>query len=246
MISIIIPTYGRHDLLDKCVKSIQDNCFFDGEIIVVEDGYGLNLYERRKYNYQLIINYANLGFGASVNEGIRQAHYNPIVIINSDVFILKNCIEHMVQQLDHANIVGAKLLYPDGTIQHAGIGYNGNYSFNHHTSEQPSRYVPITGALWVTSKKFMEHMGGFDEHFFMAYEDVDLCFRAIMQGFNVFYDSHATAVHLEGATRGRTIEEKLKINPIAFEKEKEGMEFFKTRYTEDEIIELVKPKEYNG
>ena len=244
MISFIIPTYGMIDLIKLCIKHIQDNCTLDKEIIVVDDGYGLTAFDDSPMlpNMKIVASSNNCGFARSVNRGVSYSSGNLLCIINSDVFITKNCIEHMVVCLDFANIVGAKLLYPNGKIQHAGQAYMGDYQVNHHTSEQPSRFVPVTGALMVMERSTFENLNGFDEGFFIAYEDVDFNFRAIFNKYEVYYDSKAIAIHFEGATRGNSIENKCSKNLLAFEKERESLEYFKTKWSENDIIKFMKPK----
>lgn len=243
MISFIIPTYGREDLIKLCIDYINRNCQLDKEIIVVDDGYGLDM--PIQPNMKIVAEETNAGFAHSINRGVYHSKGDLLCFINSDVFISNGCIEHMVNQLNHADIVGAKLIYPNLKIQHAGQSYMGNYQFTHHQSNQPSRYVPVTGALMVMRKSFFDNMNGFDEGFFIAYEDVDLCFRAIGAGYKVFYDSKAVAIHFEGATRGNSIESKCQKNMYAFEREKEGLEYFKSKWTETQIIKLIQPERYN-
>lgn len=244
MISIIIPTYGRLDLINECILHINLNVC-DKEIIVIDDGYGIDVAD-----IVLIKNKENKGFGASINEGIKIAKGDIIVICNSDVFIKSICLAELEFALNYADIVGAKLLYLDGTIQHAGITYLGNYLFYHYhwhekDGEDEAKFCPVTGALMGFWKNTIKRIGYFDENFFMAYEDVDFCFRAIKAGLKVLYWPKARAIHLEGATRGNDYESKMAKNPTAYEKERAGMEYFKSKYSENEIRELCQSKEFH-
>jgi GT2 family glycosyltransferase len=237
MISVIIPTYGRLDLVRECIEHINLNVC-EKEIIVIDDGYGIDI-----ENVVLIKNEENKGFGASINIGIRNAKSDIVVICNSDVFIKSTCLQELAFALNYADIAGAKLFYIDGTIQHAGVTYCGNYNFYHYFWHQKEggdepKYCPVTGALMAFRKEVIERIGYFDESFPMAYEDVDFCFRAIKAGLRVLYWPGAIAVHLEGATRGNDYESKMAKNPIAYEREKQSMEYFKTKYSESEIKEL--------
>ena len=239
MISVIIPTYGQEKLVKTCISYLKDFCNLEKEIIVIDDGFGIDIEDD---SITFIKHKSNYGFSCSVNAGIKRAKYDKIVLCNSDVFIHPGCIEKLVFALEnYADIVGAKLLYPDGTIQHAGIVYMGNKNFFHYKTEQPSQFVPVTGALIAFKKEVIEKIGGFDERYFVAFEDVDFCFRAIKAGLKVLYYNEAVAIHLEGATRGRTYKEKMEVNPEAFKKEIKGKNFFDTKYKDEEIIKLCKP-----
>ena len=238
-VSFIIPTYGEPELIEKCVNAINKNYSFDKEIIIVDDGFGI---ERNLHGVNYVVSDANYGFATSINKGVEIAIGNIICSINSDVFLHENCIENMINCLEFADIVGAKLLYPDGRIQHAGQAYMGNYQICHHTSDQPSRYIPVTGALMIMKLSTFLALGGFDENFFVAYEDVDFCFRAIMEEFKVYYCKQATATHIEGGTRGNSILTKKVKNPEAYKKEQKSLEYFKSKWSEPLIRQLLTPK----
>lgn len=240
-ISIIIPTYGQEDLIKKCIDSINENCKLDKEIIIIDDGYGLPVpILKDDCNCRIIHHKENKGFGATVNTGIKQSKYDYIFLINSDVFTGEGCIEEMVFALDnYADIVGAKLFYPDGKIQHAGVHYAVNHMFMHYFRGKPVGgdapiYCPVTGALVGFKRSVIEKIGYFSEKFFLAYEDLDFCFRAKKAGLKVLYWPKAKAVHLEGATRKTKSAE-------AVVKEQAGVDYFRTLYTEKELVELCKP-----
>jgi len=239
-ITIIIPTYGQEDLIKRCLDSINKNCKLNKEIIIVDDGYGLgNDYG----NCRIIHHEDNRGFGAAINTGIRASKYDYIFIINSDVFIQDICLEKMIFALEnYADIVGAKLFYSDGRVQHAGVYYITNYMFMHYFQGKPQGgdvpiYCPITGALMGFKRSVIEKIGYFNENFFLAYEDIVFCFRAIKAGLKVLYWPEAKAVHLEGATRIT------KSNEMAI-REQAGRTYFKTLYTEKELEELCKPSPF--
>ena len=246
-ISIIIPSFGREDLTKLCIKAIQKDDYFEKEIIVIDDGYGIDFKDN---SVRCIKHETNKGFSTSVNTGIKASKFEYIFIINNDVFVYKDCFKEMFFALkNHADIVGAKLFYPDGTIQHAGVRYLGNYLFYHNfwyktKGGDDPLYCPVTGALMGIKKKVFNKMGYFDEKFFISCEDMDFCFRAMRAGLKVLYWPKAKAIHLEGATRGNGHESKTLGNPIAYKKEVETMEYFKTLYTETEVVELCKPYQF--
>ena len=238
-----MPTYGHEKLVHMALDAIQDNCSLEAELIVIDDGYGLDIIGD---GIKCIKSITNDGFASSVNKGIKASKGKYIILINSDVFIKPDCIEQMIWALDnYADIVGAKLYYPDGSIQHAGMQYGGGFNFRHQYWHQidgghQPMYCVVTGALMGFTKKVIDKIGYFDEHYFLALEDVDFNFRAIKSGLKVMYWSYAEAIHLEGATRGNSLESKTIKHPDGLVKEQAGQQYFKTKYNEGEIVELCK------
>ena len=124
----------------------------------------------------------------------------------------------MVGGFDYPDVgvVGAKLLYPDGTLQHAGViaglgGYAGHWHIGHsETTFGPQRRLAsrqslsvVTGACMLVSRACFEAVGGFDETTFpIAYNDVDFCLRAGAAGFRIIWTPFAKLIHHELATRG--------------------------------------------
>ena len=112
-------------------------------------------------------------------------------------------------------IAGPRLLFPDGTIQHAGVGFLRNalgvmpqHVFHHQDGMLPAARGTyeldcVTGACLVIRRDVFEQLGGFDEGYRNGLEDVDLCLRARMAGHRVVYRGDIAFVHAEGASRGR-------------------------------------------
>jgi GT2 family glycosyltransferase len=158
----------------------------------------------------------NSWFSRACNTGIHvSGQADAFLFLNNDCFIEPDCIEKMVQAMlsGKGDIIGAKLLYPNGTIQHAGGMIDGNWKGVYHehrglAGDDPlvnkSRNVSwVTGAcMLVRAKPFVE-MQGFYEGFVNGYEDVDLCLRFIEKGRKVYYCAEAIGTHLEGQTPGR-------------------------------------------
>src|SRR5262249_28785208 len=129
-------------------------------------------------------------------------------------------------------IVGARLLYPDGTIHHEGITlgrhgvsvahikFNDYYGLGKATREVSA----VTGACLMTSVAAFRDVGGFDERLKVGYNDVDLCLRALQKGYLVEYAGDAELVHITGATRGSAL-------PLKDEW------FFKERWAPDDYVD---------
>lgn len=228
LVSIIIPTIKRVDLVQKCVSSlISITKGIKYEIIVIDDG--SNQQEKRKlqhlakkYNFSLILKTHNTGFAKTVNYGIKAAIGDYIVIVNNDIiFTQANWLTKMVNtaRLDRKiGIVGCRLLYPNNQIQHAGVSFNPKDRFRHDYRFAPADHPPalkikpigfVTGALMLIKRETVEQIGLLDESYFIACEDTEYCLRAREAGWIVIYCGEAKAIHLEGATRGNTPENKV-------------------------------------
>ena len=163
-------------------------------------------------------------FSAAVNRGVALSDAPLVLLLNNDIETIEpSWLKEMVACLDYpgAGIVGAKLLYPDRTLQHAGViaglgGYAGHWHIGRPDDEpgplgrlafRQSLSV-VTGACLLVRRACFEAMGGFDaEAFPVAYNDVDFCLRAGAAGWRVVWTPFARLVHHESATRGSDEEE---------------------------------------
>lgn len=174
---MVIPTLDRADLLARCLEAIGP----DQKVEVV--GFGWD-------------------FAAHCNYGA-QVGGDPIVFLNDDTEPAAGWLEALCAPFTDptVGIVGCRLTYPDGRIQHAGVTLDSPggvlTAHNVHTDE-PSREVDaVTGACMAVRRAAWDDLGGFDTGFVNGYEDVDLCLRARKRGWRVWYTADATVVHLE-------------------------------------------------
>ena len=161
----------------------------------------------------------NGGFSRAVNVGLRRAHEAEAdaVLVNADIeFYQHGWLGHMRSRLDTrkrpAAVVGGRLLYPTGHLQHAGIYFsllkrNWYHRFHFgpgdlHEAQMPFR-CPVTGALQFIRWETLEAIGVYDQGYRMGYEDVDYCLRVFQAGLECIYEPGATAYHLESYFRGR-------------------------------------------
>ncbi len=222
-LSVIILTKNVH-LLENCVKSIVTKTRYENyEIIIVANN--LDSDEEKNYlekialdprckithwskpfNYSAMCNYA-----ASIAKG------QHLLFLNDDTTILaEESIEAMLEhsQRDTVGAVGAKLLYPDNTIQHAGVIIGLFDCCEHIHKCHPSadagylgwvaairNYSAVTGACMMIPRKIFETVGGFDEKLSVTFNDIDLCLRIRQLGYLVVYTPHAVLYHYEQATR---------------------------------------------
>jgi GT2 family glycosyltransferase/glycosyltransferase involved in cell wall biosynthesis len=219
-VTIVLPTYGPPDDLVTAVESIRRTTPKDKvHIVIADDGSAPEHVERLRQipGVRLVLGEANAGFAANSNRGIAAAdpQYD-VVLLNSDVVAMPDwlaCLQYAAYTDDDVGVVGAKLLYPDGRIQHAGVHRNlgAPQWFDHRYRFKPAHYGPanvtapalaVTGACMYVKREVIDSIGSLDERYPMAYEDVDWCLRAWQAGYRVLYYPPATLQHRESTTRG--------------------------------------------
>jgi GT2 family glycosyltransferase len=153
------------------------------------------------------------------NRTAREARGDQLLFLNNDVEVISpEWIQAMLEnaQRQEVGAVGAKLLYPDGTVQHAGVvvgleGFAGN-AFVGLTGDAPGHgglaavvreCSAVTGACMMVRRAVFEQMGGFDEELPVAFNDVDFCLRLGARGLRVVVTPHALLCHRESASRPR-------------------------------------------
>jgi tetratricopeptide (TPR) repeat protein len=167
-------------------------------------------------NVQIISNDANLGFAKACNQGARAAKGRYLVFLNNDTIPLEGWLAAMVDEVKthpEVAVVGSKLLYPDDTIQHAGVVFSRCNSLPYHVySRIPSdvgvvnrrrEFQVVTGACMLVRKEVFEAVRGFDEGYRNGFEDVDLCLKIRDRGGRVVYQPKSVLYHLESQTPGR-------------------------------------------
>ncbi|HLH48596.1 MAG TPA: glycosyltransferase [Roseiarcus sp.] len=169
--------------------------------------------------FQAIVKDEPFNFSRAINKGIAAANGEMVLLLNNDIEILEpNWLKEMVCCFDYPDVgvVGAKLLYPDRTIQHAGVivGF-GDLAGHWYLKAKENFPGPmgrlwtrqslsaVTGACLLVSKEAIARIGPLDEErFAIAYNDVDFCLRARSAGFRVVWTPFATLLHHESASRG--------------------------------------------
>jgi O-antigen biosynthesis protein len=224
LVSIMIPSKDHHEVLDRCLKSIAPSTYSNYEIIVVDN----NSQERETFDYyKTLSDWPKLrmvkwdhpfNYGAMNNFAANQAAGEVLLLLNNDTET--RCPDWLERMLEHTlrpevGAVGAKLYYPDGTIQHGGVilGIGGVAGHAHrYVPGQSPGYVnrlvvtqnvsAVTGACLMIRKQVFEEIGGFDERFVVNLNDVDLCMRIRQRGYWIVWTPHAELYHHERKTRG--------------------------------------------
>lgn len=228
LVSIIIPNKDHVDVLDTCIQSLYTkNQYKYFEIIVVEN----NSEEEKTFAYYekiqqehsnlKVVTYDQKGFNFSAinNFGVRFALGEYLLFLNNDTEMIKeDALSEMVSLCarEDVGIVGAKLLFEDNTIQHAGVivgfsGYAGHIfndipngkDFGYMTRDVLNGdYSAVTAACMMTKKKLFKAVGGFDEQFAIACNDIDYCLKVREVGKLVVYNAFSLWHHYESKSRG--------------------------------------------
>lgn len=216
---IVIPSYNGAHLLSTCLEALfahpPERCSW--RVVIVDDASSDGTAERFKgYDERVAVvaRSANGGFAKACNEGARMgggADY--LVFLNNDTVPLPGWLDALVDDASahpKAAAVGSRLLFPDGTIQHAGVVI-GHDRWPHHMyvgfpGEHPAvtrskRVVAVTAACLLVRRSVYEDLDGFDTAFINGYEDIDFCLRLGDNGHEVRYCPRSVLYHLESVTR---------------------------------------------
>lgn len=223
-VSVIVPTRNRVDLLRTCLEGLARTDYPDFEVIVVDNGsddpatldYLANLDPRR---HRVLRDDGPFNFSRLNNRAAELATGELLCLLNNDIEMLSpDWLAIMVGQALRPEVgaVGARLLYPDGRIQHAGVvlGICGGAAHAHRLLRPdehgyfrrhalPQFVSAVTAACLVVRRASFAAVGGLDEAAFaVAFNDVDLCMRLNRQGWQSLYEPRATLIHHESVSRG--------------------------------------------
>jgi Flp pilus assembly protein TadD len=170
---------------------------------------------------QIIRNTENLGFARACNQGAKAAKGRYLVFLNNDTIPRHGWLRALVQEVEshpEVAVVGSKLLYPDGTVQHAGVGFSricftpyhvyGGFPGDAEAVSRRREFQAVTAACMLVRRHAFEALGGFDEGFVNGFEDVDFCLRVREAGGRIIYQPQSVLIHLESQTPGRKQHEK--------------------------------------
>ena len=227
LVSIVIPFRDKPDLLATCVNSILDHSTWDNyEIIAISNNSRssetftlIHQLEQKSPRFRCIEFNEEFNFSRVVNFGVTQSKGEYLIILNNDIEVISwDWIESMLEhaQRQEVGAVGAKLLYPNNTIQHAGIiiglgGYAGhahkllpiNYPGYFNLLHKIHNVSAVTGACFMISRQKYDSINGFDEvNFKIAYNDVDFCLRLREKGLLNVFTPYAELYHYESISRG--------------------------------------------
>ncbi|MBU0762475.1 MAG: glycosyltransferase family 2 protein [Candidatus Altiarchaeota archaeon] len=231
LVSIIIPFKDKTSVLKTCIKSIHEKTSYKNyEIVLVDNGsteaampkYLKTLTKNKRIHiikYNKPFNYAAIN-----NYAAKKAKGKILLFLNNDIKVLvKDWIQEMLglAMQKHVGVVGAKLVFPSGKIQHTGTyfmkGISDDLHFRQINYNKGPRYddrgkrlydsirntIAVTGACMMIRREVYEDVGGMDEGFRVFFNDTDLCLRAWSKGYTVVYTPYNRIVHFEATSRGR-------------------------------------------
>ena len=245
-VSILIPNKDHTDDLEKCLHSIWSKTEWDNyEVIVIEnnstDPATFAYYEeaRKRYDGLKVVTYPEKGFNFSGinNFGRKAASGDYLLLLNNDVEARNgDWLTELLRQCAHpggAAICGAMLYYPDETLQHAGVVTGlGGYAGHSHKYKQAggSGYLfraatvqdfsAVTGACLLVKASVWDEVGGLDEKFAVAFNDVDFCLRVRDAGYRIAWTPYAELVHYESKSRGGDEKDPVKAARFAAEQQR--------------------------
>lgn len=226
LVSVIIPNKDHTDDLDICLKSLYEKSSYKNfEVIIVENNSTeketFEYYEKIKQRYEnlkVVIWTGIFNYSAINNFGVNYAKGEYILLLNNDVEIINgSCLEEMLMfaQRKDVGAVGAKLYYSDDTVQHAGVilglGGTAGHAHKHFGRSHPGymarasiaqNLTACTAACLMMRRDVFDEVGGLDEEFEVAFNDVDLCMKIREKGYLVVFTPYAELYHYESKSRG--------------------------------------------
>jgi GT2 family glycosyltransferase len=214
--SIVIPVHNRASLTRQCLSVLTSTLPEAVEIVVVDDGSTdvtpqlLETYEER---VRVVRHEEAHGFASACNDGAEAARGRFIVLLNNDTIPQSGWLDALLAHAERypaAAAVGAKLLFPNDTIQHAGVvicaDRNPRHVYMGFPSDHPvvnksRRFQVVTAACMLLRREAFEAAGGLDGDFHNGFEDVDLCLRLGEHGYEVWYCHESVLHHYEKGTR---------------------------------------------
>ena len=224
-VSIVIPNRNAAAVFKQCIRGLLERTNYPHrELVIVDNGTTepevLDLYRslQRDGRARIVSFDRPFNFSAACNAGAAAARGELLLFLNNDIEVIEpDWLDELVRwaQRPEIGIVGAKLLYPDRTIQHAGVVF-GLGLVGHVFSRAPEgtttlfgsaetyrNYLAVTGACQMMRKEVFAKLGGYDERFRLSFSDVVLCMEAWRAGYRVVYTPHARLIHHESYTRQR-------------------------------------------
>ncbi len=226
LVSIIIPNKDHVGDLEVALNSIYKKTLYKNfEIIIVENNSTekatFDFYKQiaEKHNNIQIVNYeGKFNFSAINNFGRKSANGEYLLLLNNDIEVISE--EWLTDMLarcrqDGVGIVGAKLYYPDNTVQHGGVitGLGGFAGHSHKYAKRSSggymfrlstvqNFSAVTAACMLVKASVFDELGGLDEQFTVAFNDVDFCLRVRNAGYRIIFTPYAELYHYESKSRG--------------------------------------------
>ena len=225
LVSVIIANKDHAKDLECCISSIAEKTSYKNlEYVIIENNSvqseTFTCYEILKHNYEnvKVLEWSHeFNYSAINNFAVSQAKGEYLLFLNNDTEMINDdCIEEMLTfcMREGTGVVGARLFYPNGAVQHAGVivGLGGiaGHAFTGASHEElgyfarvicAQEYSAVTGACMMVKREAFKAVGGFDKAFAVAFNDVDFCLQIQKVGYKVVYNPFAMMYHYESKTR---------------------------------------------
>lgn len=227
LVSLIVPTYNQHKLLSQCAEGILNATDYTNlELIIVDNRSDdpktlqyLKELPTKDPRVRVVRDDGPFNFSRINNDAVKHARGSIVGFINNDIQVIRpDWLGEMVANLVRKDVaaVGARLLFPNGTVQHAGVitgigGVAGHQFKNAPISSLgyfcravlPQNLSAVTAACMLVHKHLFHNVGGFDqEHLAVAFNDIDLCLKLREAGGLIVYTPYAELLHHESVSRG--------------------------------------------
>jgi GT2 family glycosyltransferase/glycosyltransferase involved in cell wall biosynthesis len=218
--SIALPGRGAINLLENFVRSIRERTAYRNYRILIVDNANISEDQAKQFRKAgcRVVSYRDgatcFNFSRKANFGFRQVDTELLVLLNDDMEVTsEGWLDALLEysQSPEIGVVGGRLTYPDGRIQHVGIvlGVNGSSAHVYHGfsgevigyngfTHLVRNYSAVTGACMATRKSVIEECGGFDEAFAIDFNDTDFCLKAMAAGYRNVYTPFCELIHFEG------------------------------------------------
>jgi hypothetical protein len=222
IVSIIIINYKQQQYLLNCIKSIYDTfTTHPFEVIIINNSPEENIDDiLQKYSDLKIIENKNKGFSQANNLGSKNSKGEYLLFLNCDTIIKNDFLSGVIEKFNDKDIgaIGLKMLFPDGTPQLSF--WNENTFFNEFKNRKSEKYFKekrqdyinsiftehsefkeiewISGAALIMKTIVFNNINGFDEDYFLFYEDADLCKRLKLKGFKIYFFPFSEIIHFKG------------------------------------------------
>ena len=220
-VSIVIPVHNKATITRQCLDVLlaEPEDGLAREIVVVDDGSSdrtPNLLAGYGERIRVVRNESALGFAGACNAGFAAATGEFVVLLNNDTIPTAGWLAALAgyaRQHSRAAVVGAKLIFPNDTIQHAGVVFGldslphhiyAGFPADHPATMKSRRFQVVTAACALFRRGPWQELGGLDTAYRNGWEDVDFCLRAGRAGYEIHYCAESVVYHLESATRDLT------------------------------------------
>jgi GT2 family glycosyltransferase len=224
LVSIIISNKDNRDMLERCVRSVKSGTYSNYELIIIEnnsqEAETFDLYARLEEDPKnRVVRWGGpFNYSAVNNYGAGQAKGDILLFLNNDIEAINpDWIEQMLQHVQRSEVgaVGAKLYYPNNTVQHGGVILALGGIAGHAHQKFPGWHFgyfgrlivtqdlsAVTAACLMTKRHIFNEIGGFDERYVLAFNDVDFCVKIRQKGYLIVWTPFAELYHHESLTRG--------------------------------------------